>query len=346
MDVPTPDACLVVAAACGNAECAHALLQAGASPHTRDGVAWTPLFAAVVGDHASTVDALLRAGARVDDACPLHASRAVDDCVRGNCMSPEHGVWTAVRVTPHVTRVTPLFVAALEGMPHIVDALLAHGADACATTDDGATPLHAAVRGGHTACIASLLRHGANVNAATHATHATPLHIAACAHDVESVCQLLDAGARVACRMAATGAPSPLDIALRGDCLSVSHALVKRMSDEDLTALTRGDRGGHPLCLAIGMETTSIVTALLERGVDANAFICGVKPLARALARGNADIVGALLQGGADPRQPQYAELDTHTTALQLAAWGRVPHSRALFDVMSRACYAASVPGL
>ena len=76
--------------------------------------------------------------------------------------------------------VTALHAAAMEGHAHVVEALLAAGAEVGATTRIGAyTPLHLASRGGHGAVVRALLEKGADARMATTNSGATPLHLAA-----------------------------------------------------------------------------------------------------------------------------------------------------------------------
>jgi RNA polymerase sigma factor (sigma-70 family) len=93
---------------------------------------------------------------------------------------------------------SPLWAAALFKRGEIVDYLLAHGADIQATTRQGETPLHGAVRGGDPAIVERLLRLGANVNAQAD-KGITPLHWAAWQRSSDIVALLLANQARVDC---------------------------------------------------------------------------------------------------------------------------------------------------
>lgn len=121
-----------------------------------------------------------------------------------------------------IAGITPLHVAADEGLSRVSDLLLAHGADVNATLTDvnvawtggwpfdgepslvwmlydctgGETPLHCAVMSGEPNVVTVLLDHGADVNART-LSGETPLHRAARAGDVEIVEILLARGADV-----------------------------------------------------------------------------------------------------------------------------------------------------
>ena len=83
---------------------------------------------------------------------------------------------------------------AFHGSEAVVPALLAAGVDKDATSEDGATPLHAAARNGHEAVVSALLGAGAEKDAATQAG-ATPLRDAAENGHAGVVSALLAAGA-------------------------------------------------------------------------------------------------------------------------------------------------------
>lgn len=74
---------------------------------------------------------------------------------------------------------TPLHIAAREGAPSVVRALLAAGSDVNATTASGATALHLASAAGDSAVVAALLEKRANPNAREAAWGQTPLVFAA-----------------------------------------------------------------------------------------------------------------------------------------------------------------------
>jgi len=59
---------------------------------------------------------------------------------------------------------SPLHWAASFGQEAALEALLAAGAEPCATNDDGVTPLHEAARAGHVDCVSILLRGGADAS--------------------------------------------------------------------------------------------------------------------------------------------------------------------------------------
>jgi ankyrin repeat protein len=85
--------------------------------------------------------------------------------------------------------------AALKGFTGIAASLIAHGAKVNALNSSGATPLHDAALAGHTATIELLLDKGADVNARDTESGATPLHHAASWGRAGAVRILLERGA-------------------------------------------------------------------------------------------------------------------------------------------------------
>ncbi len=152
---------------------------------------------------------------------------------------------------------TPLFAAAGAGDPVLVERLLKLGANpreggtAPASSGPpgpnrqelidsvwqgfaGSTPLHAAVRYGHTACIAALLKAGADPNAVNE-NGWTPLQVAAKRGSVDVVNQLIEAGAR-------PGPPAPggssrpiLILGFESGSAGVVEALLKAGCDPNVT---------------------------------------------------------------------------------------------------------------
>ena len=93
---------------------------------------------------------------------------------------------------------TPLHLAAFFGHAKIAELLIAHDADATATSRNanGNTPLHAALAGNHKFVAGLLIGHGADVNAAD-AHGWRPLHLAAANNNMDAMKQLIAQGADV-----------------------------------------------------------------------------------------------------------------------------------------------------
>ena len=83
----------------------------------------------------------------------------------------EHGA--DVNAVNH-ENVTPIYVAAMEGITDVVRALAELGADVSSLNGDaGSLPLHTAAHSGFTSIIRVLAEHGADVNAKDCAPNAT-----------------------------------------------------------------------------------------------------------------------------------------------------------------------------
>ncbi|XP_067446774.1 ankyrin repeat domain-containing protein 27 [Thunnus thynnus] len=113
---------------------------------------------------------------------------------------------------------------------------------------DGFTPLHVAALHGHSALVALLIRHGANVNARTN-QNATPLHLASQNSHVQVVRFLLECNAKLNKKDHYGNTPL-IHACLRGNLetattLLQSNALVNVVNHQGNTALHEAVRGGH-----------------------------------------------------------------------------------------------------
>ena len=144
-----------------------------------------------------------------------------------------------------------------------VAALLASGASANETNDEGFAVLHLAAAGDSTAILSQLIAAGADVNAAAEGTSITPLHVAASRSESAVATLLLDAGASVA-------------------------------------AVTA--QGATPLHLAVQQGHAATARVLIEAGASANAEYPqgGVTLLHHAASQGARDLAAVLIEGGAD----------------------------------------------
>lgn len=159
----------------------------------------------------------------------------------------------------------PVADAAMRGDIEAVRSLLRSGADVNAAQGDGMTALHWAARLGQRELAEVLVFAGARLDSGTRIGRYTPLHIAAREGRREVVEVLLRAGA-----------------------------------DPDLSTT---NSGATPLHLAARSGDTEIITLLVEHGarVDAKAGSWEQTPLIFAAALNRAEAIQVLIESGADP---------------------------------------------
>jgi ankyrin repeat protein len=153
-----------------------ALIAAGAKVDEK-GFTGTPLHTAAAKGFADMVKVLLDAGANVEaegmgKARPLHiAARRNEAAIVGLLLA--HGA----KVDPRDSEgMTPLLIAALSGSVDVALLLLDAGADpTAADTHWHATPLEYAALTGHKAVVTALLGKGLDINAPAGETGQTPL---------------------------------------------------------------------------------------------------------------------------------------------------------------------------
>ncbi|MEZ4333626.1 MAG: ankyrin repeat domain-containing protein [Myxococcota bacterium] len=224
---PDGDRALGRAAEGGHADAVRLLLASGAAVDMADGQGRTPLLraAAARGTGADAAfAALLAAGAdpnardRRNRGIAYHLAESATpgkvEALQSRAVQADSGDLTeaitraAVAERPESLKAllalsgdprlrTPALCGALAGgRTEAIETLLAHGADANATCEDGGRPLIAAARGGDETLVRRLLAAGADASAASRAGD-TALIAAASRGHVEVVQRLLEAGAPV-----------------------------------------------------------------------------------------------------------------------------------------------------
>lgn len=153
--------------------------------------------------------------------------------------------------------------AARAGDAAAVRTLLKSGADVNAAQGDGMTALHWAAQKGDAELVAMLLSAGANVRATTRLGGYTPIHLASQAGHARAVAELLAAGASAEVRTT-TGA-SPLMLAARSGSVETATRLIENGAEIDAKESAHGQTA---LMVAAGLDRAELVRLLLARGAD------------------------------------------------------------------------------
>ena len=226
--------------------------------------------------------------------------------------------------TPEIPETGPLYYAALCGFLDIVKRLVdSHPEDVNTRGRDGGTPLHAALRNGHSDVALLLLEHNADPNARDKRDE-TPLQVASRQGDVKAMKFLIDHQANPCAENG--DKETALSLASRDGRLEAARLLLKHGADVDQqvslgrTALHVASENGH----------NDIVLLLLDNDAKVNAFERRLQtPLHLAAARGEVGVASLLLQRGANVNAQEASQL----TPLHIASsGGQVETTRLLLD--------------
>jgi ankyrin repeat protein len=293
---------LHTAVAAGAVRAVEILLEGGADQNLVDADGNPPLSLALLRDDASIARLLLKHGG--SPLVPLGKDRQPAPFVAVNSgnlpllrlllacnldanLADEHGV--------------SLLAHAVRRQDHdMVEALLRHGADASAAISPGVSYLAHAVRTGDVKLAELLLDHGADVNAAG-ADGLSPLLLAVDESQPDVVRLLLERGAIVPA--AHTGTPSPLQRAAEQDDIASVRLLLEHGADIQ----DPFPDGTRLIEYAVDTDKPELIRLLLRRGAQARDLA------PRALRRNRADILSELLAGG--------ASLDTRMDDQPLIEW-------------------------
>ena len=221
----------------------------------------------------------------------------------------------AVAMQSAAQAASALVDAAREGNSASVSALLAEGAEATETSDDGTTALHWAAYHDDVELARALLEAGADPNAIND-YGSLPLAEAAGIGNPAMIRLLLEAGADV--EAANADGQTPLMVIARTNKVEAAQLLLAAGADVNRAETWRGQT---PLMWASAQGQPAMIRLLLEHGAepDVRAFANdwprqvsaesrrmyrptgGLTPLLFAAREGCAECVAALLDGGADP---------------------------------------------
>ena len=157
----------------------------------------------------------------------------------------------------------PVAEAAARGDVEAVRSLLRDGADVNAAQGDGMTALHWAALRGDADIVSVLVYAGASVTSTTRLGAYTPLHLASRDGRGEAVTLLIDAGSDP--NAATTTGATPLHFAAAGGDVSTLTSLLEAGAEIDAR---EGSNGQTPLIFAAAAGRLEAVRALIAHGAD------------------------------------------------------------------------------
>ena len=277
---------LHVAAKRGNKDVVAAILEARADINATSEMHQTPLDIALQYDHKAVAEFLRNKGARSGAELSLHPAVAA-----GDLKAVRKHIRAGADINELVNGERPLCIALQFRHWDVAKFLLNRKCDAAKPQKWDTTPLHiAAASGAPEDLLSKLLKLGAHVDALDNC-HWTPVcHAAEAGHD-EIVDWLLEHGAEVT--RGHENSSTPVYCALRGQHVELASHLI--------------DRGGKStLHQAVECNNLPRARQKLNGGADANELEdppYGQTPLETAIWLDATDMVGLLLEFGADPNQ-------------------------------------------
>jgi ankyrin repeat protein len=198
---------------------------------------------------------------------------------------------------------SPIVIAVNAGRPRAIEFLVKHGSDPNLTDADGETPLHIAAEKPDLEMVRTLIRLGANVNAAgAGAPRMTPLQFAGRAGDAAVVRLLLEHGAD----------PDQINVdydkwtALHFAVMDSQPEIIKLLLEFGAEVIVHSDSGHTPLDDAVRGKREE--ARLLYWAVEGKYPGAYGSPLHAAANKGDAAIIEALIKSGASVNGRDYRE--------------------------------------
>ena len=157
----------------------------------------------------------------------------------------------------------PVADAAMRGDLVTVRTLLRDGADVNAAQGDGMTALHWTALNGHLETMNVLLYAGATTEPLTRVGRYTPLHLASSRGQAAVVARLLEAGSKPG--LATDTGVQPIHLAAQAGSADAVKALIDRGADVNARDATHGRT---PLVLAVSQNRIDAMNVLIARGAD------------------------------------------------------------------------------
>lgn len=228
------------------------------------------------------------------------------------------------RTHPGIPETASLYYAALCGFLNIVKRLVeSHPEDIDTLGRDGGTPLHAALRNGHSDVALLLLEHMADPNA-RNSRDETPLQIASREGDIKAMQSLINCGANPDEKSREN--ETPLSLASSKGNLDAVRLLLKYNAAVDRQVA----RGRTALHVAAQHGHNNIARLLLDNGANVNAEEKNLRtPLHLAADQGKVVVAKLLLQRGANVDAREVSQL---TPLHMTSSGGQAGVARPLLD--------------
>lgn len=287
------------AAQFGHAAVVGLLLEKGATANAQNASGRTPLHTAAGNGQLTTIEVLIDEGAAVNIRDEAGSTALYDSILNDHFEVAEFLLQKGATPRTAVDGWTPLHFAVSKGAFDLVMSLIQHGADKNAQTHAGWTPLHCAIGGNHLGLAESLLEQGAAIKA--NKTGWTPLHLAARRAQHNVTIQLLERGADINARTEHGLTPLAFSNSPNEEVNDQQRLEEVRLLFRQGAAFNSDSRCWSPLHIAAREDHCQIIAYYLDQGIDINAQTnCGRTALWIAIDNGSLGTAELLIGRGAE----------------------------------------------